>query len=87
MVAMSTGGHSPAFSTWMRQHVEKEIGPEYEILLELLSQRRTEIKQAGGSTELVDWTPVFNGTVIALITSNDFAAAQALIRKITTKPD
>ena len=32
MVTVSTGGHSPALATWLRGHVEDELGPEYEIL-------------------------------------------------------
>ncbi len=84
MVAMSTGGHSPAFATWMRKHVESEIGPEYEELVMLLSDRRTEMKQLGIGTESVDWTPVFEKEVIDLIRSGDGEAARQQIRDITT---
>ena len=30
MVTVSTGGHSPALASWLRTHVERELGPEYE---------------------------------------------------------
>ena len=86
MVAMSTGGHSPAFATWMRRHVEAEVGPEYEHLVTLLSERRDEMKQLGIGTESVDWTPVFDGRVIQLIRGNEIDLARQLIREITKSP-
>ncbi len=83
MVAMSTGGHSPAFATWMRKHVEGEVGPEYEQLLELLSQRRAEMKQLGHSTEAIDWSPIFDGTAIHMLSEGNESGARARILEVT----
>jgi siroheme synthase-like protein len=39
-VAVSTGGHSPALASWLRDRLADEVGPEYEVLLQLLTERR-----------------------------------------------
>ena len=47
VVAVGTGGHSPALAKWWRRRLETEIGPEFETLLALLSEAR-EAMRAGG---------------------------------------
>ena len=41
VVAIGSGGRSPALATWLRQHVRSEMGPEYLTLVELLSEEPT----------------------------------------------
>lgn len=67
MLTVSTAGRSPAVATWIRQRLEAEIGPEYEVLLDLVSSRRRAIKAGGGSTEDVDWRRVLDSDVLGLI--------------------
>jgi siroheme synthase-like protein len=66
-VAISTGGHSPALAAWLRRHVDEEMGPEYEVLVDLLSQERIRIQEQGRSTEDVDWQSALDSDMLALI--------------------
>ncbi|MDQ2733032.1 MAG: bifunctional precorrin-2 dehydrogenase/sirohydrochlorin ferrochelatase [Armatimonadota bacterium] len=43
VIAISTGGDSPAFTRWVRQQVETYFGPEYGDFLQLLSMLRKEV--------------------------------------------
>ena len=54
-VTVSTNGTSPAMATWLRRRFERELGPEFEVLLELVATERRAIKAAGRSTEEPDW--------------------------------
>jgi siroheme synthase-like protein len=81
MVTVSTGGHSPALGTWLRGHVEGELGPEYEELVVMLSRLREEIKGAGGSTEDLDWQGAFRDGVMASVRQGDIASAERLLRE------
>jgi precorrin-2 dehydrogenase / sirohydrochlorin ferrochelatase len=67
MVTVSTGGYSPALSTWLKAHVEDELGPEYEILVDLLAEARNAMKAAGRSTEEVDWRRALDSDMLDLI--------------------
>ncbi|HEV7888043.1 MAG TPA: bifunctional precorrin-2 dehydrogenase/sirohydrochlorin ferrochelatase [Acidimicrobiales bacterium] len=66
-VAVSTGGHSPAVATWLRGRLEAEFGPEYEVLVELLSAERQALKAAGRSTEGLDWQRALESDMLTLI--------------------
>ena len=75
-VAVSTAGHSPALAAWLRRHVETEMGPEYETLLELLSEERTRVRAGGGSTESLDWQKVLDSDMLALIRAGQVQQAR-----------
>ena len=55
VVSIGTNGRSPALATFLKEHVRDEMGPEYETLLELLSEAREEIRSTGRSSEDADW--------------------------------
>ncbi|GAC1312467.1 MAG: bifunctional precorrin-2 dehydrogenase/sirohydrochlorin ferrochelatase [Acidimicrobiales bacterium] len=76
MVTVATGGHSPALSTWLRRHVETELGPEYVVLVELLSEERSAIKAAGGSTEGLDWLSALDSNMLELIRAGEIGRAR-----------
>jgi precorrin-2 dehydrogenase/sirohydrochlorin ferrochelatase len=67
VVTVATGGHSPAMATWLRAHVEQEMGDEYRVLLELLSAERQALKAAGRSTEGLDWQKALDSNMLELI--------------------
>ena len=67
MVTVSTGGRSPALATWLRWRLEEQLGPEYEVLLELLSATREEIRASGRSTEEADWRNLLDSDMLDLI--------------------
>ena len=49
-VAVSTSGRSPALASWLRTRLADEIGPEYEVLLALLSTARERVRATGRSS-------------------------------------
>lgn len=47
LVAISTSGRSPALAKMLRRKLEKEIGPEYDLLLRLLAAVRKKVLRMG----------------------------------------
>src|SRR5438105_1649904 len=39
-ITVATAGQSPALTRWLREQLEAEFGPEYEVLLRLLAEAR-----------------------------------------------
>ncbi len=76
MVTVSTGGRSPALSRWLRQRLESEIGPEYEVLLDLLSSERDLLKAEGLSTEGPGWQNALDSDMLGLIRTGDITSAR-----------
>ena len=76
LVTVSTGGRSPALARWLRQRLEQEIGPEYEVLLDLLAEEREAIKASGRSTEGLDWQRALDSDMLGLIRSGDVMHAR-----------
>lgn len=58
MVTFSTGGASPALSSWLRRRFEQLIGPEYAELAARLAAERARVHASGASTEDLDWQPI-----------------------------
>ncbi len=52
-VAVSTNGRSPAVSALLRGHLEKMIGPEFSLLLEVAATARSRLLAEGGSDHLL----------------------------------
>jgi precorrin-2 dehydrogenase/sirohydrochlorin ferrochelatase len=76
MVTVSTGGHSPALSRWLKRRFEDELGPEYEVLLELLATERDALRAAGRSTEAVDWKSALDSDMLDLIRAGQIVRAR-----------
>jgi siroheme synthase-like protein len=80
VVAIGTGGRSPALATWLKRHVTEEMGPEYEALVDLLSEAREEVKGAGRSTEDADWQRAFDEGILDLVRDGRVGEAKELLR-------
>jgi siroheme synthase-like protein len=80
VIAIGTGGRSPALATHLRRRWEQEIGPEYETLLELLSQARESLRASGRSSEDADWQRVFDSGIVELVRSGRIADAKELLK-------
>jgi siroheme synthase-like protein len=76
MVAVSTGGHSPALASWLRARFEAELGPEYEVLLDLLATEREAARAAGKSTEGLDWQRALDSDMLDLIRAGEITTAR-----------
>jgi len=80
MVTVSTGGYSPALSTWLKARLERELGPEYEILVNLLSSARNELKASGVATEQADWQSALDSDMLDLIKAGQIDEARERLR-------
>ena len=80
LVTVSTGGHSPALATWLRDRIADRVGPEYEILVELLSDARGEIQASGRSTEGLDWHKALDSEMLELIRAGLITEARERLR-------
>src|SRR5438067_5373474 len=76
MVTVSTGGRSPALASWLKTRLAAELGPEYEILLDLLATEREAVRAAGRSTEELDWQKALNSDMLDLIREGHVAHAR-----------
>ena len=84
MVAISTSGRSPALARVLRQRLEKEIGPEYALLLEILGALRKRILSLGWGQE--ENQKVFRGLVkedlLSLIKEKKFSDLNHRLKSI-----
>ncbi len=80
VVTIGTNGRSPALATYLKEHVRDEMGPEYETLLELLSEAREEIRASGRSSEDSDWRAAIDSGILELIREGRESEARELLR-------
>ncbi len=76
MVTVSTGGRSPALATWLKRRIEAQLGPEYEVLVDLLSSVREDMRAEGRSTEQADWQSVLDSDMLELIRAGRVSVAR-----------
>lgn len=79
-VTVSTGGHSPAVASWLRARLAGELGPEYDELIELLSEARSEVRARGESTEQLDWQAALDSGILDLVRAGRLEDAKERLR-------
>jgi siroheme synthase-like protein len=80
VVSVGTGGRSPALAADLRRRLEQEIGPEYETLLDLLSEAREALRATGRSSEDANWQSAFDGGIVELVRTGRVDEARELLR-------
>jgi siroheme synthase-like protein len=80
VVTVGTGGRSPALATWLKERITAELGPEYETLVELLSDERDAMQADGRSTEDADWKRALDSGMLDLIRAGRVDDAKELLR-------
>jgi precorrin-2 dehydrogenase/sirohydrochlorin ferrochelatase len=80
VVTIGTNGRSPALATYLKEHVRDEMGPEYETLLEILSEAREEIRATGRSSEEPDWRAAIDSGILDLIREGRDSEAREQLR-------
>jgi siroheme synthase-like protein len=80
VVSVGTGGRSPALAAHVRRRLEEEIGPEYETLLDLLSEAREALRAAGRSSEDANWQLAFDSGIVELVRDGRVDDAKELLR-------
>ncbi|MEJ6510718.1 MAG: bifunctional precorrin-2 dehydrogenase/sirohydrochlorin ferrochelatase [Actinomycetota bacterium] len=76
LVTFSTSGSSPALSTWLRRRYGPEFGPEYAVLVEILTEYRARLQAEGTSTEGLDWQGALDSGMLELIREGRLAEAK-----------
>lgn len=80
VISVGTGGRSPALAAHLRKVLEAEIGPEYETLLELLSEAREAMRASGRSSEDANWQRAFDEGIVELVRTGRIDDAKELLR-------
>lgn len=76
LVTFSTSGSSPALSTWLRRRYGPEFGPEFAVLIEILTEQRAQLQADGRSTEGLDWQGALDSGMLELIREGHLAEAK-----------
>ncbi len=76
LLTASTQGKSPALAAWLRRKLSAEIGPEYEIVLEVLADVREELRAAGHPTEGLAWQDALDSGILDLVREGNVAQAK-----------
>jgi precorrin-2 dehydrogenase/sirohydrochlorin ferrochelatase len=79
VVAVATGGHSPALATWLRRRLSSQLGPEVAVLAALLGEARDRVRASGRSTEDLDWQALLDDGLLDLLVADGEGAARARI--------
>jgi siroheme synthase-like protein len=79
-VTVSTGGHSPAVASWLRDRLAAELGPEYDQLVGLLGEARKEVQARGLGTEELDWRRALDSGILDLVRAGRLDAAKERLR-------
>ncbi|MGH9136035.1 MAG: precorrin-2 dehydrogenase/sirohydrochlorin ferrochelatase family protein [Acidimicrobiales bacterium] len=80
LVTVSTGGRSPALAAWLREKLEADIGPEYEVLLGLLAEERDRLRAEGVATESLNWRQAIGSGMLEKIRDGSLSEARELLR-------
>jgi len=86
LVTISTEGRSPALSAWLRRQLEGQLGPEHEVLLELLAAERDRIRAEGRSTEGLDWRGALESGMLDEIRAGRIHTAKELLKACLSSP-
>ncbi len=80
VVTIGTGGRSPALASYLKDRIASELGPEWAVLLELLSEAREDLRAGGRSSESVDWRRALDSGMLELIRDGRTADAKELLQ-------
>ena len=84
LVAISTGGQSPAMASWLKRQLEQLLGgelPELEAMLELVAEVRAEIMAVGTPTEALNWAAALDSGIYELVKAGELVAAKEQLRQ------
>ncbi|HEX5587794.1 MAG TPA: bifunctional precorrin-2 dehydrogenase/sirohydrochlorin ferrochelatase [Acidimicrobiia bacterium] len=79
VVTVGTGGRSPALAAWLRQRLSDELGPEYETLLDVLSEARESLRATGRSSEQPGWQQALDSGMLDLIRAGRVDEAKEML--------
>jgi siroheme synthase-like protein len=80
VVTVGTGGRSPALAAHLRRTWEAELGPEYEPLLDILSDAREALRASGRSSEDANWQRAFDEGIVDLVRAGRIDDAKEMLK-------
>jgi siroheme synthase-like protein len=83
IVAVSTGGKSPALARRLREALAREVGPEYGVLVDLLGEVRREMlerRTATPATWARRWRDALDHDLIGLVRQGRLGEVRAIVR-------
>jgi precorrin-2 dehydrogenase/sirohydrochlorin ferrochelatase len=86
MIAVSTGGKSPALARKLREELEETYGPEYAVLLEILGEHRGKVVSAAGRSSAENresLAAVVRSNILDDIRQKEWAKVKETIRRLT----
>jgi precorrin-2 dehydrogenase/sirohydrochlorin ferrochelatase len=84
-VAVSTGGLSPAFASWLRDRLAAECGDDAGTLAALIGEARERLLRAGRPSDAVDWVALLDGPLLDSVRAGDWDNARAIVAAATTE--
>ena len=80
LVTVSTGGHSPALASWLRDRLGADLGDEVDTLAGLLAEARSELLAEGRPTQGADWRGALDSGMLDLVRAGRLDEARELLR-------
>lgn len=84
-VAVSTGGLSPAFASWLRDRLAADCGDGAGTVAELIGEARERLRLAGRPSDSVDWVALFDGPLLDLVRAGDWDNVRAIVAAAVTE--
>jgi len=79
LVTVSTSGHSPALAGWLRDRLAAQVGPEHEVLVQLLAEARERLAAEGRQVDVASWRQALDSGMLELIRDGRSDDARALL--------
>ena len=85
LIAISTGGKSPALARKLREKMEEKYGPEYGILLDIMGNLRKKIIVRGGTSAENKriFESVLDSDILRHIREEEWDRAREIVRDLT----
>jgi precorrin-2 dehydrogenase len=84
-MAVSTGGVSPAFASWLRNRLGSEYGDYAGTLAAVIGEARERLQRAGRPSDSVDWVALLDGQLIHLARAGDWDKIRAMVAAAVTE--
>ncbi len=83
-IAISTNGWAPAVAVRIKEKLQREVGSEYRVFLDLLKEIRPEITTRIGdfATRRALWYRIVDSEILELLRGGETEKAQGLIRQL-----
>lgn len=86
VVAVSTGGASPALARWLRDRIAGSLPPSLAVVAGLLEEARAAVREAGRPTDSVDWEAAIADLVVPLVEAGRIDEARSGLLALCSPP-